>query len=308
MPEREITIVQELIYELHVGEVMKEDPIIISPGAPMNELRDVLRENRISGVPVVDDGSLVGIVSLEDFIRWLVDGGPDCTVGERMTTELWTIHDDELLIQAVNRLEQFGFGRLPVLNRRTGRLTGMITKGDIIRGLLTKLEVSFREAEMRGARSRHIFEDIVADKSALVLEYTVAEDFASAGACASGLKTTLSRLGIPPETARRAAIAAYETEMNMVFYAGGGHMTATVEPRAIHLDAVDNGPGIEDVDAALRPGFSTAPDWVRELGFGAGMGLSNIQNCADRMELTSTLGKGTRLTVDILVEDRHDAE
>ena len=277
MLENEITRVQELIYELRVGEVMKRDVVRASSSTPMNELREILRQNRISGTPVVDDGQLVGIISLEDFICWLADGGPHCLIGERMSTELWTIYDDEPLIQAVNKLERFGFGRLPVLNRANGRLTGVITKGDIIRGLLRKLEVDFREAEMRGGRSRHIFEDIVADKSALTFEYTVsAEDFSRAGSCASGLKTTLRRLGIFPQEVRRAAIAAYEAEMNIVFYAGGGRITAQVEPEAIRLDVVDDGPGIPDIEQAMRPGFSTAPDWVRELGFGAGMGLNNM--------------------------------
>lgn len=309
MPEDETTKAQELIYELRVGEVMRKEVITVSSSTPMNELREILRQNRISGTPVVDDGRLVGIISLEDFIRWLVDGGPPCRIGERMSTELWTVYDDEPLIQAVTKLERFGFGRLPVLHRGNKRLTGILTKGDIIRGLLRKLEVGFREVEMRGARSKHIFEDIVADRSALIFEYIVtAGDFSRAGTCASGLKTTLRRLGIAPQTVRRAAIAAYEAEMNLVFYAGGGLVTAKVEPDVLRLDVTDTGPGIPDIEQAMRPGFSTAPEWVRELGFGAGMGLNNIQKCADRMNLTSTVGKGTRLEVDILLEHAHDAE
>ena len=309
MPETGITRVQELIYELRVGEVMVKDVISVAPSTPMKELRNVLKQNRISGAPVVDNGQVVGIISIEDFINWLVDGGPNCPIGERMSRSLWTIHSDEPLIRAVNKLERFGFGRLPVLDRSSGRLTGMITKGDIIRGLLKKLEVDFLRAEMRGASSEHVFEDIVADKSVLNLEYLIrAGDFSRAGACASGLKKALRRFGIPPQTARRAAIAAYEAEMNVIFYAGSGRMTARVEPTLIRLNVEDNGPGISDVEQAMRPGFSTAPEWVRELGFGAGMGLSNIRKCADRMNLTSTVDKGTSLEVDISLENDSDAE
>ncbi|MCK4517045.1 MAG: CBS domain-containing protein, partial [Spirochaetaceae bacterium] len=169
MPEDGTTKAQELIYELRVGEVVSENVITVSSSTPMSELREILRQNRISGVPVVDDGGLVGLISIEDFIRWLVDGGPHCPISERMSTKLCTIYDDEPLIRAVNKLERFGFGRLPVVHRGNEHLTGVITKGDIIRGLLMKLEVDFREAEIHDARSKYVFQDIVADRSALIL-------------------------------------------------------------------------------------------------------------------------------------------
>ena len=196
-----------------------------------------------------------------------------------------------------------------MLDRRSGRLAGIITKGDILRGLLKKLEVDYLQVEKQTPRAKHVFEDIIADKSVLSLEYQIAaEDFSRAGACAGSLKKSLRHIGVSPVTTRRAAIAAYEAEMNVIFYAGSGRMIAEVDPRAIHLDVVDNGPGIPDIEAAMRPGFSTAPEWVRELGFGAGMGLSNIQKCADRLDLTSNTGKGTRLEIEILLESARDAE
>ena len=91
--------------------------------------------------------------------------------------------------------------------------------------------------------------------------------------------------------------------MNIVIYTDGGEILATVEPGLITLEARDDGPGIADVELALTPGYSTAADWVRDLGFGAGMGLCNIKHCADEMSLDSTLGKGTRLEVKIASED-----
>ena len=298
-----------MVYELRVGEVMKTDVISVTPSTPMSEPREILRVNRISGTPVLEEGRLSGVVSIEDFIRWLADGGPDCPIGDRMTSNVTTIYDDEPLLQAVNKLERFGFGRLPVLERNNGHLVGVITRGDIIGGLLKHLEVDYREAEMRGARSMHVFEDIVAESSALILEYRVnGGDFSGAGASASGLKTTLRRLGIHPQTARRAAIATYEAEMNLIVFTEGGQIRARVEPERIQLVVEDSGPGIADIEQAMQPGFSTAPDWVRELGFGAGMGLINIKKCSDQMRLDSTVGKGTRLEVDILLERRGDPE
>ena len=309
MPGEGITKVQEMVYELRVGEVMQTEVISVTPSTPMGELREVLRVNRISGTPVIDEGRLVGIISIEDFIHWLAEGGPDCTIADRMTGSTTTIYDDEPLVRAVNKLERLGFGRLPVLERDNGHLVGVITKGDIVRGLLRNLEVNYREAEMRGAGPTRVFDDIIADKSALTLEYRVdGGDFKRAGASASELKTTLRRLGIDPQTARRAAIATYEAEMNLIVFTQGGQIGAKVEPETIQIIVEDAGPGIRDIEQAMQPGFSTAPDWVREIGFGAGMGLINIQKCADRMRLDSTVGEGTRLEFEIFLEPQGDAK
>jgi len=308
LPELEITKIQELIYELRVGDVMHKDVVTVMPSTPVSKLREVLRDNRISGTPVVENGRLVGIISVEDFIKWLGEGSPGCAVADRMTRNVIAVCADEPLIQAVNKLERLGFGRLPVLKRGTEEVVGILTKGDSIAGLLKKLDVDYRQAETRYARSSHIFEDIVADRSSLIFEYDVAGggDVERAGASASGLKTSLMRLGINPQTVRRAAIATYEAEMNLMFFTNGGLITAIIESNSIRLEVTDDGPGIENVDQAMRPGFSTAPDWVRELGFGAGMGLHNIKTCADRMRLDSTVGVGTHLEVEILVGGKRE--
>ena len=288
---------------------MKRDVIALAPTTPVCDLREILRDNRISGCPVVADGRPIGMISVEDFIHWLAAGSPECCVEERMTTNVVSVYEDEPVVAAVNKLERFGFGRLPVVSRETECLTGVITKGDVIAGMLKKLDVDYRLAEMRSGRSRHIFEDVVSERSALNLEYTVTgEDVGRAGASATGLKMTLQRLGFSPDVVRRVAIGAYEAEMNLIFYAGGGRIMGRIEPERIRIEVEDNGPGIPDVAKALEPGFSTAPDWVREMGFGAGMGLHNIEMCADSMELESTVGVGTKLVMDFLLEAGHAAE
>jgi anti-sigma regulatory factor (Ser/Thr protein kinase) len=102
-----------------------------------------------------------------------------------------------------------------------------------------------------------------------------------------------------PEVIRRVAISAYEAEMNLIIHTDeGGELTAEMEPEVIRIRAVDHGPGIPDVKQAMSPGYSTAPNWIRELGFGAGMGLANIKKCADAMKLESTVSehKGDRFT------------
>ncbi len=303
MPRKaELTRTQELIYEMKAGEVMTKAVVTVTPETSMKELREILRSHRISGTPVVSKGRLAGIVSIEDFINWLAEGDEKATVRQRMTSEVITVYDDEPLVQVVSKLDRHGYGRLPVLQRKEGKLVGVVTKGDIIAGLLHKLEIGYREEEIHCYRASHIFEDIIADRTTLVFQYrVVGQDFKEAGSGATRLKKTLGRLEIHPRVRRRAAIIAYEAEMNIVIYTNGGELTARVEPGLITIEARDNGPGIADVELALTPGYSTAADWVRELGFGAGMGLCNIKECADEMNLDSVVGEGTRLEAKIAI-------
>ncbi len=294
------TKVQELVYELKISDAMKQNIITTSPDTSMSELGEVLRSNRISGTPVVEEGKLVGIISIEDFIKWLAERGKDCTIKNKMSTDVKTLYADEPLIHAVSKLEKTGFGRFPVVDRKNGKLAGIITKGDVIERLLHKLEIDYHEEEIHRYRASHIFEDIVADKVLLTFQSHIrGQDFDRAGEASSKIKKTLERLGIHPQIVRRASIASYEAEMNVVIYTNGGDVIVQVRPDQINIYVSDSGPGIEDVEKAMEPGYSTASEWVRELGFGAGMGLVNIKKCADEMDLTSKVGQGTHLKISI---------
>ncbi len=294
------TKIQELVYELKVSDAMMQNIITTTPDTSMSELRVILRANRISGTPVMVREKMVGVISIEDFIMWLGSGKEDCPIKEKMTTDVDTMYASEPLIHAVGKLDKTGYGRLPVIDRQSGKLVGIITKGDIIERLLHKMEIEYHEEEIHRYRASHIFEDIIGDKVALTFQSSVkGKDFNRAGEASSGLKKTLERLGMHPQIVRRAAIASYEAEMNVVIYTDGGTITASVQPDKIRIDVKDTGPGIPDVEKAMRPGFSTASEWVREMGFGAGMGLVNIKKCADKIDLTSTVGKGTHLRIYI---------
>ncbi|MFQ5790999.1 MAG: ATP-binding protein, partial [Acidobacteriota bacterium] len=203
---------------------------------------------------------------------------------------------DDPLVLAIGKFEKTGLGRFPVIDRETKSLVGILTKGDVIEGMLKKLEIDYHEEEIHHYRASHFFEDIEADKTTLLFQYDVkGQDFKQAGTSSSRLKRTLKRLGVPPDLVRRVAIASYEAEMNLVVFTDGGTIRARVQPGRIFLEAEDCGPGIEDVQKALQPGYSTAPDWVRELGFGAGMGLVNIQKSSDTFDIRSKPGEGTLL-------------
>ncbi len=127
------------------------------------------------------------------------------------------------------------------------------------------------------------------------------EDFTSAGQASVQVKKNLRQLGIPTEVIRRVSIAMYEGEINMVIHAKGGKATVKVSEEKIEIILEDHGPGIKDIDQAMQEGFSTAPDRIRSLGFGAGMGLPNMKRYTDSMEITSKLNVGTtvKMTVNI---------
>jgi anti-sigma regulatory factor (Ser/Thr protein kinase) len=125
------------------------------------------------------------------------------------------------------------------------------------------------------------------------------DDFSRAGEASSNIKRTLKGLGFEPELIRRVAIATYEAEINMVIHANGGIITASISPESVSVEFVDKGPGIPNIDLAMQEGWSTAPENVRELGFGAGMGLPNIKKYTDYFDIQSEVGVGTKVTIRI---------
>ena len=124
-------------------------------------------------------------------------------------------------------------------------------------------------------------------------------DFSSAGEASVQLKKILRDIGFDAETIRRVSIAMYEAEINMVIHAGGGTADISVSPEEIVIVLTDHGPGIADIELAMSEGYSTAPDNIRSLGFGAGMGLPNIKRYSDKLDIQSQLGKGTKITITV---------
>jgi CBS domain-containing protein/anti-sigma regulatory factor (Ser/Thr protein kinase) len=302
-PPDRMTKTQEMVYELTVGEVMPPTMVTVAPEQTMAELRVLLRDNRLSGTPVVENGKLVGMISIEDLINALTDNAINAPIRERMKTKVECLYADELLVHCIAKFSKFGFRRYPVLDR-DDELVGIVTKGSIVEGLLKKLEVEYEQAESKVAVTRQrptmkkFFEDVSADEISFTFKYNVAgRSLKDAGKAASELKNALKKLGVCPPLLRRIGVATYEAEINLASYTPGGVIRAQVEKWGVTVEAIDTGPGIPDVEKAMQPGFSTAPDWVRELGFGAGMGLVNMKKCADEMNLASSVPEGTHLTM-----------
>ena len=125
------------------------------------------------------------------------------------------------------------------------------------------------------------------------------DDFTSAGQASVQVKKNLRALGIPPEIIRKVSIAMYEGEINMVIHAGGGEADVLIFEDRIEIHLNDNGPGIANIDLAMQEGFSTAPDNIRSLGFGAGMGRPNMKRSSDSITIDSALGKGTKILMTV---------
>ena len=136
--------------------------------------------------------------------------------------------------------------------------------------------------------------------SNLKLHYDVpADDFTRAGEASGSVKRTLKDLGFSPEMVRKVVIALYEAEINLVIHAGGGEIDVEISPESVDMVLTDKGPGIPDVEMAMKEGYSTAPDNVRSLGFGAGMGLPNIKKYTDEMKIDSVVGEGTTMYLKV---------
>ena len=301
----DISRVEELSYDLKIREVMTADVKTATPEMPLSKVLEILRLNRISGLPVVENEKLVGVLSLEDIVRALQKNELSAPTSQYMTREVVTIANYDSIVNAISTFTEKQLGRLPVVDENY-RLVGMITKGDITRGILVALQKDYKEEEVRRYRASHLFEDIISERTTLVLRYTIkAGDFTQGGKASSHIKRALIRLGADPQITRRCCIAVYEAEMNLIIHTtNGGILKLEVEPHRITMSATDDGPGIADTEMVFQPGYSTATEHVREMGFGAGMGLVNMKRCVDEIKLESSVGKGTKLLMRIFVPDQ----
>ncbi len=129
-------------------------------------------------------------------------------------------------------------------------------------------------------------------------------DFANAGEASTNLKRRLVELGIDKNIIRRATIATFEAEINVIIFTAAGWLRYYITPENIRILVEDMGPGIENIELAMQEGYSTAPDWVRELGWGAGMGLPNMKKNSDVFKIDSVVGEGT--TVEMIINLGND--
>lgn len=296
--------VQELVYELKLRDAVERDVCTISKDTKMSDVRSILRNQKITAAPVIEDSRLMGIISVEDYINWLQKGMEDMEVTQRMSKDVVTLFDDEPLVEAIRHFEQYRFYEFPVIERQSGTLIGVITKFDVIICLLKALDIDFYQKEVADFSKFHFFHEVHSDHTELSFSYSVPGGKIEAGGeISSKFRKNLSYLNIHPDIITRAAIVFYEAEMNCIMYGGGGKIKATLDKEKIEIEIADKGPGIEDIEKVMMPGYSTAPDWIRELGFGAGMGLPNIKKNSQHFSISSVVGEGTTLKSTIPLEE-----
>lgn len=276
-------IITEMIYRLKVRDVMTRTLYTEASTSTMRSAQQLMKENGITGVPVVDDDRLVGIISMDDVIRALDAGEIDAAINKYMTRSVIVLEDDMPLTFGISYLEKYHFGRFPVLNAGK-QLVGIITSRDILIALLLEINKEVERFESRIPQPETL-------GRGFRLEYTTRQfDFENAGKLSTETKKQLKMRNLPPKLMRRVAVACYELEMNQVVHSHGGSVRVTFDPSAaiVEIVAIDRGPGIPDVEQALTEGYSTATEWVRSLGFGAGMGLPNTRRVTDEFSIESS--------------------
>lgn len=292
------SVVLELLYQLKVRDAMSSSVVTGSSDMTLREIQLLMKKHAITGVPIVEQGRLLGLVSIGDIIQALDDGTINQLVCEGMNTSVISLDEDMPLSFAVTYFERYNYGRFPVLGSG-GSLVGIITASDIVRRLLVAMNEEISKLEKR-ISGKNIDQNS-ATPTAMELSFAIAPlDFAKAGLASTKFKKALVDRGCPPELARRAAIISYELELNQVIHSIGGVMRLKVMDSIIEITAQDEGPGIPDIEKAMQEGYSTANEWIRSLGFGAGMGLPNAKRVADRFTITSKVGKGTTVAAILI--------
>ena len=298
------SVIYDLIYRLKVKDVMTHNVLTVPPEANLRDIQTLMREKRITGVPIMEETTrrMVGMVSMDDIIRALDGGYIEESAEKHMTRNLIVLEDDMPLHFAISYQEKFRYGRYPVLNKNR-ELVGIITSRDILESLLVEInkeiEALERKIETPGLSPGEEFHQ----------EFTVRKlDFENAGKASTEIKKALKKRELNARIIRRIAVASYELEMNLVVHSNGGRILFRIQGNNVEIIAKDSGPGIEDVNKALEEGYSTANDWVRSLGFGAGMGLPNVRRVSDDFSIQSKLGEGTEIRSVISISDTENEE
>ncbi len=294
-PETSPLTLVEVVYSTAIRDVMAMNPICVSRDTNMQTVQSLMREHGISGLPVAEENRLFGIVSIQDLIEVLIKGKLDTLVADCMTTNVVTLEEDMPLSLAISAFGKYPYGRFPVLSANQ-RLTGILTVRDINVTLINRLlqQVSKFESMLEsevtpGLACNRVFP-------------TRKHDFEHGGKASTSIKKHLSDHHLDRTLIKRIAIASYELEMNQVVHSIGGTMSYRITNQSVEILAQDRGPGIQDVEKALTEGYTTADDWVKSLGFGAGLGLPNAKRVSDRFFIHSEPGVGTTVKSVIYID------
>lgn len=295
----------EMIQRLKVRDVMTSKLVTVERASTLRQVQSLMKAKRISGVPVEEGGRFLGLVTINDILRALEGGYIDETCQKHMSTKLVVLEDDMPLSFALRYFENYHYGRFPVINREQ-KLVGIICQRDINRALLLELANELNRIESEWVLSKATDQPF---NLYVLREFPVSKyDFENAGKAANTVKQILKEKNFPPKVIRRIAVAAYELEINLCVHSDGGSLSWQLSNGRAEIIATDSGPGIPDLEWACKDGNSTANEWIRSFGFGAGMGLVNVKRVADEFEIESTIGVGTRVKAVIYIDSKLKTE
>ena len=300
-------VIMELLQRLRVRDVMRDRDIIsVVRTDSMRFAQNLMKRNHISGVPVVEDKRLFGIVSVNDIIKALEGGWIGDPCQQHMATNLVVLEADMPLAFAIKFFQNYTFGRFPVLDKNRD-LVGIVSQRDVTRVLMKELTRELARLEGRVEPQRQERRPEASPGDAALPYYSmrqfvvVRNDLSGAGKAANEIKRMLKEAGIDNKVVRRVAVAAYELEINICIHSLGGTITFILDTEKATVIAKDRGPGIKDVEWACQDGTSTANDWIRSMGFGAGMGLSNSKRVSDSFSIQSKVPAGTTVVCEFVL-------
>lgn len=285
--EESASLILDLIYQLKVKDVMTKDLVVASKSATLNDIKNLMKQKNVTGIPIVKDKRILGILSIDDIFKALDNGYMHDYADQHMSRKLVLLEEDMPLAFAISYFNKFKYGRFPVVDKNS-MLVGMITSRDINVGLLMAVNKEVSQMEERLNRN------MAANTTEIRKEFRIRKyDFEHAGIASNEIKRMLVDRRLNSSDVRRVAVAMYELEINITVHSEGGVLSVFIDHEHAEIIARDNAPGIEKIELALQEGYSTANGWIKSLGFGAGMGLTNIKRVSDEFDLKSSLGQGT---------------
>lgn len=292
--------VQEVILRLKVKDATKKQIFTAKKTDSLRCIQQMMRLNAISAVPILENDQLVGMISLNDIITALDKSYIDDPAEKHMAKTLIILEDDMPLSYAIPFFDKYSYHRFPVVDKNK-RLSGILSSRDILLALLRELNQEILELE------KMINTEPADQTNWIKREFIVKKfDFENAGRASFELKKVLQGINASRQIIRKAAVAAYELEINIAIHSDGGMITFEIDDKKIVITARDKGPGIEDINLALQPGFSTASDWIRSMGFGAGMGLANTKKVSDDFLIESNSQTGSFIQSTIFIQPGED--
>ena len=309
MPELSINttnshdVILDIIYRVKIRDVMSKNPHISAPDDSVMKAKKALKEFGISGMPVAKDRQLVGIISTHDIFECYERGSMDDPVRKFMSRNITVLEEDMPISFALTYFDKYKYRRFPVLNKHK-EISGIITSRDINVFLLNEIN-----SELQKMDSKKQKESEQISKGRFFKQFNIRKfDFENAGKVSFSIKKTLKEKNIPQPVIRRVSIAVYELEINQVVHSNGGYIIFIIDENEIIIKAIDKGPGIDNLDQALEEGYSTASEWIRSQGFGAGMGLPNVKRVSDNFQITSTPEKGTEVIINIKTGNQDESK